>query len=718
MVLSNINSKISYKELKSVDSSDINKESELYQIVVDDVDIIIALGNAKNTFSKEYNITYFPIYLVKSNDKVMQIGVYEIKTSELNNYINKDTNMIDVEKLEDALIYVFISKKMLEELRKVPEQTIYDITIEKNEQDRLKRIETKQHALEEGEELELSDEDLDDEEREMKQFQKEERAKELAAQAELGIIKIPEYRQQLFRLIKNPLILAPLQEETKQDAMTIKEGFTSGHLWLQQFMKNNNYTIQDNEAQGDCFFAVIRDAFEQTGQQTTVPILRHALANDETDLAFINYKDIYTGAEAAYKEERKQIEQLTGQYEKYKGLIANTLNKAEQRELTITAKKIKAQHDKIFLEAKFSKKTLADNKFMKGVQNLEQFKIKIATSEYWADESAISRLERLLNVKFILLSNENYKAGDVANVLNCGETDERIQSDGTFTPEYYIICDYNGNHYQLIKYKKKGIFTFSEIPYDIKKLIVHKCMERNSGGFSLIPEFKNFKDELEGVVLGNVSGNQGNQSNPVFQELSDAKIRGIYDDNTVFVFYNGSSGAKAPGRGAGEKIDADALKEYAILSSIPDWRRKLDNTWPQAFQVDGHRWQTIDHYLAAISFKDKFPDFYLSFSLESGTPLSKDLELVKCALSSSGKCKGTREEAGELIRPKEVNVVPLSKERETIELEKALLAKFGQNMDLKELLMQTKKATLKHYKKSSEPSLEEPLMIVREKLKE
>ena len=213
MVLSNINSKISYKELKSVDSSDINKESELYQIVVDDVDIIIALGNAKNTFSKEYNITYFPIYLVKSNDKVMQIGVYEIKTSELNNYINKDTNMIDVEKLEDALIYVFISKKMLEELRKVPEQTIYDITIEKNEQDRLKRIETKQHALEEGEELELSDEDLDDEEREMKQFQKEERAKELAAQAELGIIKIPEYRQQLFRLIKNPLILAPLQED-------------------------------------------------------------------------------------------------------------------------------------------------------------------------------------------------------------------------------------------------------------------------------------------------------------------------------------------------------------------------------------------------------------------------------------------------------------------------------------------------------------------------
>ena len=707
MVLSKINDKISYKELKKVNEDDINKESELYQIVVNDIDIIIALGNAKHI----QNITYFPIYLVKQNDKVMQIGVYELKTSDLPKYINKETQLVDVELLDDALIYIFITKKMLEDSRKIPEQTIYEMTIAENEVIRLKRIEEKKQALEEGEDLELSDSDLDEDEKELRKEMLLEKATQLAKQNELGVVKIPEYRQHLFKLAKKALIMAPLPEETKQDALTIKEEFVSGHLWIQQFLKNNNYLIQDNEAAGDCFFAVIRDAFEQIGQQTTVPILRHALANDETDLAFINYRDIYFGAVTAYKEERKQTTHLAAEYEKYKTLIANTLNKAEQRELTIAAKKIKAQHDKIFLESNFSKKTLTDNKFMKGVENLQQFKAKIATSEYWADENAISRLERILNVKFILLSNENYKAGDVANVLNCGETDERIQSAGTFTPEYYIICDYSGVHYQLIKYKKKGIFTFSEIPYDIKKLIVHKCMERNSGGFSLIPEFKAFKNELSAVATTN--------ARPDFHELSSAKLRGLYDDNIVFVFYNGSSGAKHPGKGAGEKIDSESLKEFAMLSSIPDWRRKLDNSWTgNPFQIDGHRWQSVDHYLAAISFKDKYPEFYLSFSLESGTPLSKDLELVKCAISSSGKCKGTRDEPGKLIRPKEVTVVPLSEERELVEMNHALLAKFEQNEDLKEMLMQTKNAALKHYKKSAEPTLEEPLMVLREKLKE
>lgn len=720
MVLSKINNKVSYKELKQIDPSDINKEAELYQIIAKDVDIIIALGNAKQL--KEYNITYYPIYLVKENGRVMQIGVYEILTAELPKFINKNTDSLNLELLdEDPLIYVFITKKMLEELRKVPEETIYEMELGKEDEREEERAKEKEAAREKAKEaakadLEEGEEYEDEEDIEMKKFRK---AKEEEEKKEMhhGALEIPLVRQHIFKPIHGALVMALLPEETKHVALSIKEGFTSSpskHNWLQEFMHNSNYSIQDNEAQGDCFFAVVRDAFEQLGQATTVRHLREALARDETERVFMNYKDIYKGAETAYKEEKKQMEHLQGEYDKYKTLIAGTINKTEQKTLTTTAKKIKAQHDKIFLEAKFSKKTLTDNKFMKGVDTLAQFKEKVMTSDYWADESAISRLERILNVKFILLSNQAYKAGDLANVLNCGEADERIQQETVFRPEFYIMCDYSGIHYQLIKYKKKGIFTFTEIPYDIKKLIVHKCMERNSGGFSLIPEFKEFKDKLEEKI-----GHKNVEEEPAFQEISDAKLRDLYDDNILFVFYSGSASNKAPGKGPQEKMPAGGVeKEFAQLAAIPDWRKKLDNGWPSAFMLDGHRWQTVDHYLAAVQFKDKFPEFYLSFSLESGTPLSKDLEIVKCALSASGKCRGSKGEPGQLIRPKEITLESMSKEREKVELENALLAKFGQNEDLKNLLLQTKNAALAHYKKSSEPVLQEPLMIVRENLKE
>ena len=53
MVLSKINSEVSYPELKRVDSDDLQTEANLYQIEVNGIDIIIAVGNSKNTFEEQ-----------------------------------------------------------------------------------------------------------------------------------------------------------------------------------------------------------------------------------------------------------------------------------------------------------------------------------------------------------------------------------------------------------------------------------------------------------------------------------------------------------------------------------------------------------------------------------------------------------------------------------------------------------------------------------------
>jgi predicted NAD-dependent protein-ADP-ribosyltransferase YbiA (DUF1768 family) len=664
MVLSKLDSSISYFETKKVNPNDLKKEANLYEIEANGVNIIVAIGDGKKDF-EDKNVTFFPIYLVKSNNKVMQIGVYEIKSSEMMNFLDEEGNL-EVEKMDDPLIYIFVTKPMLENLRLVPDSETEEVVEEEN-------------VVEEnaGEEEDFADEEV--------------------------VASIPEIRKDIFQIVKGIPLPAALQEETRQISSKIKDSYKKkeGEKWVETFFKNPNYYIIDNEGGGDCLFATIRDAFSQIGQQTTVDKLRRKLANEVTEEVFLTYKELYDSAKRSLLKDTETIKQLEADYEKYKKLYDDTLDRNEKKQYVEISKKIRADRDRVINEKRMTYQMSLEFKFMKDIDSLQKFKDKIKTCEFWAETWAISTLERVLNIKFILLDEQAYESGDLSNVINCGQAnDSVIQSIGEFKPEYYIIVSYTGEHYTLVGYNKKQIFKFKELPYDIKKMIVDKCIEKNSGIFSLIPDFLRFKNEIT----------SGLQEVPKFDELSDAKIRGLYEDDVIFVFYDKSDAKKLPGKGSGEKINPDMVKEFSQLAAIPNWRRKLDNMWIQPFVLDGHKWNSVEHYYQAAKFKGT-PEFYLSFSEESGSDLSKNPELAKAASSTSGKYKG------ELIRPKEVHKdVDYKKEKER-NMNNALYAKFNQNEDLKTLLRETKKTKLMHYKKGKEPELAEALIIVRDKLK-
>jgi hypothetical protein len=247
MVLSKLNPDISYPELKSVDSGDLQLEANLYQLEIKDVDVIIASGNVKNTF-EDYNIFYFPIYLVKYNNKVIQIGVYEIKASNYINYLDENNNL-DVEKLDEPLIYNFVTKDMLNKLRLEP-----DVPLKKTKS-----------TKEEKEENNSENEEYNE------------------------YYEIPEERKDIFILTQGVPIPPQLKEETQKDAKDYKEKYheTSQDNWIQKFMKNKNYSITDNEGGGDCLFATIRDAFSSIVQQTSVNKIRKKLANEANEEIFL-----------------------------------------------------------------------------------------------------------------------------------------------------------------------------------------------------------------------------------------------------------------------------------------------------------------------------------------------------------------------------------------------------------------------------------------------
>jgi hypothetical protein len=77
MVVSRINSKISYPEIKNVDASDLKTQVDIYKLDLKDkfgIDIFVAIGSFKNTLEAE-NVIYLQLYIVKFNNKVIKIDL-------------------------------------------------------------------------------------------------------------------------------------------------------------------------------------------------------------------------------------------------------------------------------------------------------------------------------------------------------------------------------------------------------------------------------------------------------------------------------------------------------------------------------------------------------------------------------------------------------------------------------------------------------------------
>ena len=669
MVVSKINKRINYPELKTIPQIDIKKTLELYQIEVQDIEIVIAIGSPNKDFEDD-DIIYYPIYLVNKENKVIQIGVYEIESNQFVSMYSDDNELI-IDNFDDALIFSFVNKQMLNDMRLKPEFQMNDYDYK-------------------------DDEDDDDQKSSLNYKSKVVSSK---------IYKIPTERQNLFTLASDaPPEIELIVEESKEDAkdITDKYHFNESDLWIQKCLKNKLYTIQDVEGNGDCFFATIRDAFASIGQTTTVLKLRKRLSEEVTQDMFQTYSELFLQTSIEAKENKDVLKKVNENIKRVAETFKNTLNIDEKRKLSAEATKLKSEKQRLANEVKMAISLLNEYKFMKGVNSIEKLKAKLMKPDYWADDWAVSTMEPILNIKLILLSSEEFNNSNSCDmILNCGQINTSLLRSDVFMPEFYIILEYTGNHYKLVNYKNKSLFKFNEIPYDIKMLVISKCLEKNSGPFSYIPDFISLQNSLPNI-----------RNKPVIENVYTNTINGnLFDDEIVFAFNLRSTLKKPPlpGKGSGgETIPDDKIKMFSELHAIEKWRNKLSNSWPQEFILDNRKWLSVEHYYQGAKFKKNNPDFYLTFSLDSGTELSRDPAMSKSAGEKSGKFKG------KLIRPTSILMDPdfnYSKE-----MHAAQKAKFTQNEDLKQLLMATKNAKLTHWVKANPNIVFTELMQIRDDL--
>ena len=690
MVLSKLNSNVIYQETKKTDSEDRGVKACLYEIDIFEKQVVITLGKLKYTFANKH-IVYVPIYLVNPDNTIdAQIGIYEFEDNLVMKIMDNEGD-IDITYMKNPLLYDFSETVIIKTKSDVIE---YLSKWEKPTTDIV--VDTTAIAT-----TIVEDSDDDDENDIMKlKIPKMVKSKQMEKAVELietGIFTTNTKLQQ------QPNVLA---QETELEADEIQQNFkeSSKNTWIQKYMKNPHYEIHEVETNGDCFFAVVRDAFKQIGQITTVPHLRAILAREITDKIFQDYRSLFTELDSMIKRidsECATIKKILDNDLKLR--MKNTKKLSDQQAIKKEVDDLKEQFMELRSQRKEIKDTIAESLGdISQITTFEQFREYIQTSRYWADAWSISTLERVLNIKMIIFSEQAYIDGAINSVLNCGEVNVITQAEGKFSPNYYIMTAYSGNHYRLISYKSKKMLSFGEIPYHIKNMIINKCFERNSGIYYLIEDFRNFKSKLG--IEPDVGGPLEEEDT---QEYSD-----LYDPDTTLMFHAKSENKAKPGKGSGEVVPNDKISSFVNLGKMPEWRRKLDSAWTNSpFKIDGHSYSSVLHYYQGSKFKHGFPDFAMLFSLDSKSKISEDVVLARAAGGKSGKNKN------DILRPKTVIIDPdFYPTRNKLEYAKALRAKFTQHPELAQVLIETKKAKLVHYIARNPPEVDIELIKLRSEL--
>ena len=115
---------------------------------------------------------------------------------------------------------------------------------------------------------------------------------------------------------------------------------------------------------------------------------------------------------------------------------------------------------------------------MENIHSFEEFKDFIKTTNYWADELAIAMMERLLQIKFIIIKRERGKY-----FFYCNDLDQNLVDTQNIQPAFYIIILNSGMHYELISYESQRIFTFETLPELVKERYLQSCLTVPVGNF-------------------------------------------------------------------------------------------------------------------------------------------------------------------------------------------------------------------------------------------
>ena len=649
MVRSNIDYSVEYQEHEYTLPSDKGFDASLYKLQWNKKDIICALGKQNNTYIAQ-GIIFFSVYVVSNDDIRERIGVYETRTGNKNNLTGVDGH-IDLNKLGSILSF---------------------------------------------------------------------------SRANL-------YIQEYYPLIKTSSIGSgvPMREITPIIKFTGKKVY-------------GMFNVQNNS---NCLFENIRHAMFEKGYDITSDYMRSIVSDRVTPEIFEFYESMYNMYNDIINAVSKNIAVLNDDYKSRKSEFNKTINKDAELEKNIVQKLLNNYNEQKTYLSKL-KHLIEGFEFIKINNTFEKFKMYIKSNKYWGDECSIMILEHEFGIKIILFYPSSYTNGDIASVIQCDSVIPlyiRNKYNRTRNPVLYIILNCktpkhntrnaNNTHYQLITCENKRTFNINTLDNVIKKYIAEKCIEHPECIYGTLPDFVKYIDSI----------NYGNKTERVETSIQTLLNANLYNNETVFRFYDYSTDDDLPGTGSFEKIGAEGIEFYIKLSGCKDWRKKLSDMWISEFILDGKRWNSVEHFYQASKFKNNNPSYYNKFALMPNDVKSKhsvsdrvndsigasigdnnsiDNETMKLSVDpyiatiAGGDAPNKYRENSIITDPDfYTNTIKCTdgtiKSRSRLTIERAQLAKFIQNPELKKIILATHRARLDKITPGSLDTISVTLAITR-----
>lgn len=730
---------LAYPELARLESDDLHYMSDAYETEIKGVVVTVAFGKVKRDFeAPPYEVVYYPIYLIHkySHDVNRKIGVMEYFKTDESRF--DETLELDVGSAPfRPLIFAYITVDMLK-LANMKSVDVSKRAQEEKQKKREKKLQDKPAAavvVETPKKITMlasntgavtsmaslrpvvrvdsvEDPDADSD------FDEGSDAAD-AAEAAAG---------EAVRDVTLPTQTKALADKERAEYVSSGSGATARQEWIQQFMKNRHFGIEDNEGGNDSLFACVRDGLLSQGNTTlTIEKMRVKLAEMATKELFQEYMKHYNKYVALYKQASEQLQEKNKQIVALKERIQGKhLSAKELLEVKAELERLATAGEEKKARVEFLKEIVTHQYgYMRHTEGkFENFKTVLTTRSFVPDAWALRALERAYNISIVRMSESRFRDGDLDNVVVCGDRADdapglglSMVTSSSYKPAVFVVVSVNdsGAAYRLIRYRAKGSFSFAELPYDIRTQIVTKCVENPETEFAFLPQFKRVLEIYPTAVTGQkkqgLSGGDGSDNAAGGGDDGESGGKSRAKDVPVFQIYN-RSGTDKPGRGAGEYMPAGMQHLFVPLAAHAHWRRALTNMSESPFVLDGRTWFSVEHYYQGSKFKKHNHDFYLQFAMDSKSEISKNPELAKAAGSERGMF------CGKLYRPKAVTVDRdfFSSGRGAQALVNGMEAKFRQNHEMKNILLGTLNARIYHFQRGERPILFKPLLQIRASL--